>query len=452
MFDLDSLPPEIFAGIFEAGVLTWGIGFLVPVCLVRKSWSDIVATTPHLWGIITITTTTKDIDSLHAQLMKAKACPLTVICSVNPNQAKKPLQAVLNRVVALSPNWVRAEASTQLLSRCRGSEMHSLQELRLWTFGRTIAGDEFPDTDIAKFGSLPNLRCLTASNVPSWWITHLLSRSITYLHLLFRLRESETLPNASGYFSRVPEVRVLKLTKFPPEDVSSNLLPPVHLAKLTTLELSHVAHPSRILCQIFAPSLQTLSIRHSGGIYRPLSYLTIDHAPEFAPLSTFFSQWSQVDFLPLRLSTLELVECLQIDDVAYLIRWLARLPSLVRLVLLDDAIGRAAQLQSPTEETNILRVLASPHGAGNHAKGWLCPSLTHLHLATDLILMDLIGVAHARGGIATSLSSASPPSRLRSITAPLCPNGGHDEIEQLKGLVDNVWCVCLGCEFTLPGM
>jgi hypothetical protein len=219
-----------------------------------------------------------------------------------------------------------------------------LQKLRLWTFGRTIAGDEFPDIDIARFGSLPNLRFLTASNVPSCWITYLLPP----LHRLppspFRRRESGTLPNAPGCFSRVPEVRVLKLTKFPPQDVSSTLRPPVHPAKLTMLTLSHVAHPSRILCQISAPSLQTLFIRHSGGIYHPLSYLATDHAPDFAPLSIFFSRWSRVDFLPLRLGTLELVECLQIGDVAYLIRWLARLPSLVRLVLLGDAIGLAAQL------------------------------------------------------------------------------------------------------------
>jgi hypothetical protein len=455
MFVLDSLPPEIFARIFEAGILTWGIGFLAPVCLVCKAWNDIVATTPHLWGIITIT---KDSDSLtlQAQLSKAKASPLTVniISNFSAISAKKSLQAVLNRVVSLSHNWVRADVSTDLLLKCRWSEMHSsLQELRLSTFGAMIGEDDFFDTDDAAFGSLSKLHCFTAHSIPSRWITHFLSPSITYLDLFFHRTESETLTDASGYFSQIPEVRVLKLTRFPHGDLASTLHPPVHLAKLTTLELNLVAHPSRILCQMSAPSLQILSIHHPGGIYDPHNnHWKTDHEPEFAPLAAFFSQWSQGDFLPLRLHTLELVECLRIDDVPYLIRWLARLPSLVRLILLDDAVGMAVELRSSSEETNILKALASPQEAGTPVKGWLCPSLMQLHLATNLSLTDLIDVARARGGITTPPYSTSPPSRLRSITAPLCPSGSQDEIEELKSLADNVRCGCLGCEFNLTSI
>jgi hypothetical protein len=57
-----------------------------------------------------------------------------------------------------------------------------------------------------------------------------------------------------------------------------------------------------------------------------------------------------------RLHNLELVSCLEVEDVAFLIRWLARLPSLTRLILYDDAIGVAAELPSSAEETNIFRV------------------------------------------------------------------------------------------------
>ena len=61
---------------------------------------------------------------------------------------------------------------------------------------------------------------------------------------------------------------------------------------------------------------------------------------------SFFSQWSHPSFVPVKLHTLELVSCLIFTDVPFLIRWLTRLPNLVRLILKDDAIGEAATLES----------------------------------------------------------------------------------------------------------
>lgn len=70
-------------------------------------------------------------------------------------------------------------------------------------------------------------------------------------------------------------------------------------------------------------------------------------------MSPLFSQWSQGYFRPRKPHTLELFQCLEISDIAYLIHRLARLPALVRFILADDAIDHAADLPLSTKETNI---------------------------------------------------------------------------------------------------
>jgi hypothetical protein len=210
----------------------------------------------------------------------------------------------------------------------------------------------------------------------------------------------------------------------------------VHLPHLVTLELSDVLHFSRILCHIQTPALQVLSIRQSdlGGATN---------------MSLFFSQWSKGSCIPAHLHTLELQHCLQTGDIPYLIRWLARLPNLIRLILIDDSIGAAAESTSSTEETNLFAALASPHGAGDVIGGWLCPSLMQLLLSTNVQVIDLIAIARARGGAAAALDTTSAPHRLRLIEAHVCSGGNQQEIEELHSLMDEVRCACLGCEFNL---
>ena len=118
--------------------------------------------------------------------------------------------------------------------------------------------------------------------------------------------------------------------------------------------------------------------------------------------------------------TLELVSCLRFTDVPFLIRWLTRLPNLVRLILKDDAIGEAATtLGQDTDDANLYKAPSSI------ADGWLCPSLMILH--------PLRPIARARGGIASPEFEIPPPSRLRRIEATLYSSSQLGERELATG-------------------
>ncbi|KAF8063336.1 hypothetical protein FPV67DRAFT_237902 [Lyophyllum atratum] len=442
MFDHSQIPAEVFAAVFEIGVLTWDIQFLPPLRLVRRTWDDIITTTPRLWGIVTIHKEI-NIERVKSQITRAKSSPLSVFVKT---RTRKQHEMLLRMLVELSSNWIRAEVSVSLLARCRWSDLRgTLETLRLTADG---TGNAMPKTffDVEPNVSLgpPRLRSLTAVGLSEKSILPFLSASITYFELCLHEDSIFTQPlsDTLTYLTSVPHVLAIKLEgvrHIVDRDLPTDFQRPVHLTKLVTLELDHVLYPSALLCEISTPSLQTFILRHSTMLSeRPYTRL---RRPELEPLSPIFTQWSHGIFLPVNLHTLVLEDCLQVQDVAFLIRWLERLPRLVRLTLWDDAISEAAELPSSEEETNIFRALTRTS---------LCPSLMQLRIAADLQVTDLVPIARARGGrYAESISAGLTTNRLRYLEAPLCPSGSSQEIEWLKELVDEVRCACLSCQFDI---
>ncbi|KAJ6617956.1 hypothetical protein B0H10DRAFT_2379781 [Mycena sp. CBHHK59/15] len=222
---------------------------------------------------------------------------------------------------------------------------------------------------------------------------------------------------------------------YPPSGIMfrplSSLNSTVTLANLSNLELVNIRHPTSLLLDLHAPALQTLVIRNSR-----------------MDMGAFLSQWSHADFLPSNLRSLEFTECFSETHMPYLIRWLARLPSLLRLVLTHkDDIGDPNPLTSSVE-TDIFKALSSPDGAGSVVGGWLCPSLVHLCVDTNLRVVDIIPIARARGGAAAR--SSGLPSRLRLMQATLCSSGTEDEIAEFRSFFaedSDAICLCLACGF-----
>ncbi|GLB42915.1 hypothetical protein LshimejAT787_1203640 [Lyophyllum shimeji] len=459
MFDHSQIPPEVFAAVFEIGILTWDIQFLPPLRLVSKAWNDIIMTTPHLWGIITIHKDT-DFRRTEYQIIRAKESPLAISVQARMNM---PPYKIIRMLVSLARNWRCAEVSIRLLVRCRWSDLRgSLETLKLTSTGmqHILPENFFNLDDEPAFRRPPRLRSLTAVGLSKEWVLPLLSPAITYFELCHRDESVVThqLADTLTYLQKTPNVSDLKLDgvrHVVDRDLPADFQRPVRLAKLITLKLDGVLYPSTLLCKLSAPVLQTLAVHRAPvqyedeyGVYGRAYERRLLH-PDLQPLSPFFTQWSDGAFLPEKLHTLVLEDCLQVQDVAFLIGWLARLPNLVRLTLWDDAIAPAAEDE---EETNVIRALASPDGARRHAGGggWLCPALMQLRIATDLRVADLVPLARARGGRYVQPNSAAvPPKRLRYLEAPLCPCGSEEEIELLRGLVDEVRCVCLSCQFEL---
>jgi len=468
--DHTQIPDEILSTVFEIGILTWDIRFLPPLCLVCKRWNVVVVDSPRLWGIITINRG-RSLASLEGQITKAKASPLTVFAAENSSNSLNNRSRVLKLLVDLCGNWVSADVSTDLLYRCRWSDMRgTLEKLTLSSARRGALGsytpdDFFSDIDRTLHRDPPRLRSFTAKRIPKEWIQPFLSPSITHFGLIltdpskpfnhwgpygiYSVWQPDSTANSKlvitfsemlDFLRRVPQVVHLTLQHTRHfETVEKSKV--VSLNNLAVLDLEGVLHPAPFLCEISAPSLKALSIRSTPmtDIIRARS-----PRPELALLSPFFSQWSHGIFLPAQLHTLELVDCLQVSDVAYLIRWLARLPSLVRLTLRDDAIGLAADLPPSEEESNIFRALASPEGAGPVVKGWLCPALAQLRITTDLQVTDLIPIGRARGRVPSSHSQNSL-RWLCLMEAFLCTSGSSEDIQVLERLVDVLECGCLGC-------
>ncbi|KAJ2927458.1 hypothetical protein H1R20_g9636, partial [Candolleomyces eurysporus] len=111
------IPPEILASAFEIGVLRWGIRYLPPMCLVCKEWNQVIINTPHLWGIIEVTTNSHA-EFLLDQTARAKATSLTIFVSKGALNSHS-LAPVIRGLVALSPNWIKATVARTSLNKCR---------------------------------------------------------------------------------------------------------------------------------------------------------------------------------------------------------------------------------------------------------------------------------------------------------------------------------------------
>lgn len=460
---VDDVPPELLAHTFELGIKTYGIRFLPPLCLVCKRWNDLVVSTPRLWGILTLDISSDPL-TVYSQIARAKASPLEVYMS--DRNGGKLKGAILQKVVQLARQWVCAEIQTHALRLARWSEMHAgLEQLRLRK-GRLITGpdghltdgaDAFFDVD----APYPKLHSFTAIELEEAWITRFLSPSITSFELV-KIYGAHSISSTLDYLSLTTNLQYLRLNTIShrPCKPSDNRV--IHLPSLRTLSVSNVSYLKDFLLRLRVPSLHTFTVpEHIQSIQRfwwsthGNTNLYVDSS-----MSLVFSQWSQPDCLPTHLHTLNLSNCLQKTDLPYLIRWLARLPSLVRLILRDPIISFAAQKSDP--ESDLFSALASPNGARELIGdgGWLCPSLMQLTLDTDTSNVyssgscdnapadGFIAIARARGGSVPPVSvdgkMQMPPTRLRHLEGNLCSDG---DLSELDGLVDIVICTCLGCGF-----
>ncbi|KIK05619.1 hypothetical protein K443DRAFT_674915 [Laccaria amethystina LaAM-08-1] len=439
--DFQQVPSEVYATIFEVGVLAWGIEFLPRICLVCRAWNEIVITTPSLWGIISIHD--KRARTLGLQITKAKDAPLTV--SIPPSVLPPAVAREVGRLTSLSHNWVSAEVHTNTLLQCRWLNMRS-------SLGSLQLSRSFPSTgpttdffgDLTEFRQPPKLHTFTATALSKEWILPFLSSSIEFFRLRVNPRDEDQvhLSSTINYLSHIPAVKTLIIESIRHSQTMLLNQKTVYLRELLTLELARTCYVSPLLCAISATSLQTLIVDQQHG-YRPYWWNSQNKSLPWT-LAPFFLQWSHPNYLPANLHTLKLIECLQLADVAFLIRFLARLPNLVRLIIVDDAVGDAAELPSDAEEMNLFGALESPKGAESGG-GWLCPSLMVLHLETDLQVQDLIRIARARNETTSSPSSTSNPNRLRWVDAMLCSSGSRSEVEELRTLVDSAVCHCLDC-------
>lgn len=437
------MPSEVYATIFEIGVLAWGIDFLPRICLVCRAWNEIVISTPSLWGIINILDKrARNPRTLGLHITKAKAAPLTV--SIPPSVLPPAVEREVRRLTSLSRNWVSAEVHTDTLQQCRWSDMRSsLGSLHLSQSFLSIGSATDFFGDLTEFRQPPKLHTFTATALSKEWILPFLSSSIEFFRLRVNPRDLDQfhLSCTMDYLSRIPAVKTLIIESIRHSQTVLLNQKTVYLRELLTLELARTCYISPLLCAISATSLQTLIVDRQG-VYRPYWWNSQNESLSLAP---FFSQWSHPNYLPANLHTLKLVECLQLADVAFLIRFLARLPNLVRLIIVDDAVGNAAESPPGAEERNLFRALEFPKGAESAGGGWLCPSLMVLHLETDLQVQDLIRIARARNETTSSLSSTSNPNRLRWVDAMLCSSGSRSEVEELRTLVDSAVCHCLDC-------
>ncbi|KAF9050878.1 hypothetical protein BDZ89DRAFT_1057311, partial [Hymenopellis radicata] len=132
-------------------------------------------------------------------------------------------------------------------------------------------------------------------------------------------------------------------------------------------------------------------------------------APRWGSWQVVFMQWSQPEWLPVNLQSIDIRGSLKESDVDAFIRWLARLPNVVRFM--------------HDEDTRITAALACDAS--------LCPGLRAYEFA------DLMALAKRRR------------ARLKFISAALCFEGSDEEIAELKDLVEEVHCACFSCGFAV---
>ncbi|KAF5320061.1 hypothetical protein D9611_010312 [Ephemerocybe angulata] len=414
-------PPEILAEAFKIGVMTWGISFMPPVCLVSRGWYDVVTNTPHLWGIIEVTSKSSPRLLLN-QISRAKATPLTVYISRGVDNIR-PFHPVLNRLFELSSNWVSATLPPEVLARCRWNDLrYTLQEL--------VINDRIqctnPFASWAQEGA--EFKALRLFSTASMDMSDLFLSSTIHHVKIIQGRITAVAPAATlTHLRKVPNVRTLKIRELKQTSTIPDQRLVITMNQLTTLELVRVDLPSLLLSSIICPALESLTIGPC-----PKRYLPED------TLSSFLSQWCDPKHIPIRLHTLKLEQCVRPSDVTYLIRFLARLPNLVRLSLIDDDIEAS---EVSTDEDNFLRALSSPQGARSAGGGWLCPSLMTLHIEADTAPNDVLDLARQRGCGSNSGGLRS----LRTVSGFLCREGTAEERRETESLVHAVECVCLAC-------
>jgi len=403
--NIHDIPPEILAAAFEFGIYNWGIEFISPLSCVCRNWRFIVENTPRLWGIISVAYRSSP-HVLEKQITKAKASPLSIQIFPSAAQGRKHAQ-VREQLSVLSANWVSADVGTAFLceSGTRWNTLrYNLEALKLSRGKPTFndPGSFFEDSTYRPQQPLP-FHTFSADSLPKAWTIGFLGPWIKH----FSLRQwgiGQNLADTWDYLARIPKAVTIELCEVQHVEHPGRIPPIPHtisLPELETLRLKSVKLAPAVVTAIAAPSLRTLSIHHEVSRWWWYGPLT---------LSGFFTQWSQPSHTPTHLHTLELIDCLKDIDVPYLIRWLWRLPNLVRLLLTDDQIGKVASRSSPlpeNEEVNLYHALAYPQKINDNSL-WLCPSLMILYLDTTPELMDLIPISCSRGGIANDSAACRP--------------------------------------------
>ncbi|RXW15106.1 hypothetical protein EST38_g10754 [Candolleomyces aberdarensis] len=456
------IPPEILASAFEIGVLRWGIRYLPPMCLVCKEWNQVVINTPHLWGIIEVTTNSHA-EFLLDQIARAKATSLTIFVSKGVLYIHS-LAPVIRGLVALSPNWIKATVPRTLLNKCRWADLRdSLLELSVTNGSEASESSLFFDgiADTRPFHP-PALRHLSMDYAYVFhpeWDNYFLSPLIQTFNINGNNNEQVPLSITVDQLSKTPNVRELSIQNlhhrpFLPEKTEKSLV--VYLDSLFSLEVEWVEFPSFLLSSISCRSLNSLTIGHCPRrIWRLWPTVNPSFDSSFRTLSPFLTQWCNPKFLPSSLHSLKLELCMAVADIPNLIRFLARLPNLAVLALIDNALDYQPEKHRPyTDENDILMALASPSGARSGVGGWLCPSLRVLHVEAEIDFQQLLDVVILRGCYSPEVESnnavdsvTGPAKTLRWVIGLTCSEGTRESREQLSGLVEQVYCTCIGCCF-----
>lgn len=439
---MSDLPPEILATAFEKGVLSWGVRFLPPVCLVCKGWNNVVQNTPHLWGIIWVTKSSKP-DRLMDQIHKAKDALLTVYISPRASESVS-MTFVLANLVRWCGRWAKATVPVEVFIQCRWTAMfNALEELQLLTYG--FPNEQFftpSENDVLPPGN-PALRVLSMAGwyQDATWTKHLLSPSLEDFCLVPGYANQIPVSKMLNQLARIPNARTIEFHQvhYHPHTADLNSAA-VHLEKLISFNLSLVNYPSLLLSNIACPSLRKLTL--GPGMYT--YYTPADRDQSLTTLAPFLSQWSQPGFVPTFLHTLVLCQCMQPSDIPYLLRFLAQLPNLVVLILNDGAIDDSPE--QITDEDNVFKALSSPEGARNGIGGWLCPSLVTFRFENvNFDFQDLLAIARVRGCRSSNGDGLGAPKTLRKVSGLLCSHSTREEALELGTLLEEASCGCWGC-------
>lgn len=415
------IPPEVLATAFEIGIWEWGISYLPTVCLVCREWNEVAKSTPHLWGIIQVDTKSRP-HRLLAQLSRAKATPLTIYISRGVHMCKPNLEPVVARLIELSENWIGATIPSKILQRCKWSDLRrSLEDLEITDDECQTLDPRFFDLPERDRSGPPALRALSIGGIVG--VEPLLSPSIRHFVIGQRGPHYKPIVQTLDHLRRIPNVRTLSITGLRPSPLH-DYTQVIRLNHLTTLKLTFVPRASQLLSSIVCPALQQLTISTTQDSMTP-----------------FLSQWCNPIHTPTSLHTLDLEQCIIPTDVPYLIRFLARLPELLRLSIFDERLSDAPLLPA-TDENNIVKALASSSGARSVSGGSrLCPALTTLEMSTDSDFQDLLELAAQRG----NTSGSGSMKTLRTVGGYLCAGARAGQMIELRQLVENVECECLGC-------
>lgn len=442
---MDDIPAEILATAFEMGVLDWGVHFLPPICLVCRTWNEIVSTTPHLWGIVDVSPKSHSPRPwlLLDQIARAKHAPLTVFIDKGANKRNR-LDPVLAQLIQLSRNWISAVLPCDVLERCRWHDLKG--KLQSLTVTQGCPGKDSPffrtdgDVDSIDLRLPPALTRLSivGSNPPRQF----LSRSLKTFTLVPGRTNHIALSETLDHLSSIPNIEILSISQLKHYPRLPDTPRIIHLNNLTSLKLSTVDYPSLLLSSLACPSLEVLSLGpcpvYSRWGSRPESAMR--------PLTPFLSQWCNPEYTPRRLHTLRIEQSLAMDDTPCLIRFLARLPNIAHLAICDDAVAEYLKYNTKTnEDGDILKALASSTGGRRNADGadeWLCPRLGYLEIELDAPFHRLLDIAQARG-----IHSTSPGGlrTLRRVAGYLCREGTDEEMELFRSLVQDLECECLAC-------